>query len=87
MVDDLHTLKVVGVVTEHDVCCVAADDLKASDVRVADIMRPASACCGATEPVEQTRRTLHEQRATSLPVINEAGDCCGIVSAHGLEQR
>ncbi len=88
VVEDLKTLKVVGVVTEHDVCCgVAADDRKASEVPVAEIMRPASACCGAKEPVEQTRRTLHEHRATSLPVVNEGGSCCGIVSAHGLERR
>jgi len=88
VVDDLEQMKVVGVVTERDVCCgVAADDRKASDVRVADIMRSASACCGAKEPVEQARRSLHEHRATSLPVVDDAGACCGIVSAHRLESR
>ncbi len=88
VVEDLKTLTVVAVVTEHDVCCgVAADDRKASEVPVAEIMRPASACCGAKEPVEQTRRTLHEHRATSLPVVNEAGSCCGMVSVHRLESR
>ena len=88
VVEDLKTLKVVGVVTERDVCCsVAADDLKAAEVPVADIMRPASACCGSKEPVEQARRTLHEHRATSLPVVNEAGGCCGIVSGHRLGDR
>ena len=88
VVEDLHNRKVVGVVTERDVCCgVAADDRKASDVRVADIMRPSSACCGANEPVEQARRSLHEHRATSLPVVDEAGGCCGIISAHRLEKR
>ena len=41
-----------NVVTERDVCCgVAADDRAASEVRVEEIMRPASACCGAAEPV------------------------------------
>jgi CBS domain-containing protein len=45
-------LKLVGVVTERDVCCgVAADDRRASEVRVEEIMPPASACCGADEPV------------------------------------
>ena len=88
VVEDRTNLTVVGVVTERDVCCgVAADDRKASDVRVADIMRPASACCGANEPVEQARRSLHEHRATSLPVVDEAGGCCGIVSNHRLEGR
>ena len=52
VVEDTKKLKLVGVVTERDVCCgVAADDRRASEVRVAEIMRPASACCGADEPV------------------------------------
>ena len=87
VVDDHKTRTVVGVVTERDVCCgVAADDQRASDVLVADIMKPSSACCGTKEPVEQARRTLHEHRATSLPVVDEAWCCCDIVSAHRLER-
>ena len=81
------TLKLVGVVTERDVCCsVAADDRRASEVRVGTIMRPASACCGADEPVEEGRRKLHEHRATSLPVVDKSGGCCGTVSVHRLEK-
>ena len=87
VVADTTTLKLVGVVTERDVCCgVAADDRRASEVRVEEIMRPSSACCGAGEPVDKARRTLHEQRATSLPVVNSAGGCCGTVSVHRLEK-
>lgn len=77
--------KLVGVVTERDVCCeVAANDRRASDVHVEEIMRPSSACCHADEPVEEARRKLHEHRATSLPVVDKAGDCCGTVSAHSV---
>ena len=33
--------------TERDVCCgVGADNRLASEVRIEEIMRPASACCG-----------------------------------------
>ena len=86
VVEDTKRLKLVGVVTERDVCYgVAADDRRASEVRVEEIMRPSSACCGADEPVEEARRKLHEHRATSLPVVDDAGDCCGTVSVHGLE--
>ena len=87
VVQDTNTRKLVGVVTERDVCCgVAADDRRASDVRVETIMRPLSACCGASEPVEVARRKLHEHRATSVPVVDKAGCCCGTVSIHGLEK-
>ena len=87
VVEDTKTLKLVGVVTERDVCCgVAADDRRASEVRVEEIMRPSSACCDADAPVEDARRKLREHGATSLPVVDKAGGCCGIVSIHGLEK-
>ena len=87
VVDDKENLKLVGVVTERDVCCgVAADDRRASEVRVKEIMRAPSACCGADESVEEARRKLHEHRATSLPVVDKAGGCCGTVSIHSLER-
>lgn len=85
VVDTPHR-KVVGVVTERDVCCgVAADDRRPSEVPVSEIMRPASACCGADEPVEEARRKLREHQATSLPVVDATGGCCGTISVHGLK--
>jgi CBS domain-containing protein len=85
VVEDTENLKLVGVVTERDVCCgVAADDKRASEVRVEEIMQPSSACCGADESVDDARKKLHEHRTTSLPVVDEAGGCCGTVSAHNL---
>jgi CBS domain-containing protein len=87
VVEDTKDLKLVGVVTERDVCCgVAADDRRASEVRVDEIMRPASACCSAKESVEDAQRKLHEHRTTSLPVVDDAGGCCGTVSVHGLQK-
>lgn len=85
VVEDRSTLKLVGVVTERDVCFgVAADDRRAAEVRVEEIMRPACACCGADESVEEARRKLHEHRATSLPVVDSGGGCCGTVSVHSV---
>ena len=87
VVEDTETLTLVGVVTERDVCCgVVAEDRNASDVRVEEIMRPLSACCGADEPVDDARRKLHEHGATSLPVVYGSGSCCGTVSVHRLER-
>lgn len=87
VVEHADTTKLVGVVTEHDVCCqVAADDRRASEVRVAEIMRPASACCAAEDPIDTARRKLHEHQATSLPVVDNAGGCCGTVSSHGVAE-
>ena len=87
VVESRETLKLVGVVTERDVCCgVVADDRHASDVRVDAIMRTASACCHEDAPIEEARRKLHEHGATSLPVVNKAGGCCGTVSMQSVER-
>ena len=85
VVEDTKSLRLVGVITERDVCCgVSASDRIASDVRVDEIMRPSSACCAAEESVADARKKLHAHRATSLPVVDKAGGCCGTVSMHSL---
>ena len=62
-----YPLMLVSVVTEHDVCCgVAADDRRVSRVRVETSSRPLSACCGASETVEDARWNIHEHHATSM---------------------
>lgn len=85
VVADTDGLRLVGVVTERDVCCsTVAEDRSASAVRVKEIMRPPSACCSSDEPIEAARRKLHEHRTTSLPVVDATGCCCGTVSSHQL---
>ncbi len=87
VVENKDKLNLVGVVTERDIChSVAADNRLASEVRVEEIMRPASACCGADESLEEARRKLGEHQATSLPVVNKAGSCCGTVSLHQIQK-
>ena len=85
VVEDTENFNLVGVVTERDIChSVAADDRIASEVSVAEIMRPVSACCGEDEPVEEAKRKLDEHQATSLPVLDKAGSCCGTISSHNI---
>ncbi len=87
VVTDTESLKLVGAVTERDVCCgVAADDRRASEVLVGEIMQPRSACCESEQSTDEAREQLHEHRATSLPVVDKAGSCCGTASIHSLER-
>jgi CBS domain-containing protein len=87
VVEDTKTMKLVGVVTERDVCChVAAEDRRASEVPVEEIMRSSSVCCSAQEPVDGVHRKLHEHQVTSLPVVDKTGNCCGTVSTHHLNK-
>lgn len=88
VVEDKENLKLVGVVTERDIChSVAAEDIKASDVSVGKIMSSASSCCGADDSLEETTRKLREHKATSLPVVDAGGSCCGTVSLHHIQEH
>jgi len=85
VVEDTENLKLVGVVTERDIChSVAAGDLKPSEVSVETIMSPASSCCSADDSLDATAEKLHEHQTTSLPVVDKAGSCCGTVSSHHI---
>ena len=85
VVENKESLNLVGVVTERDIChSVAAEDRKSSEVSVKEIMRPASACCGADDSLEDAKEKLHEHQATSLPVVDKAGSCCGTISSHQI---
>lgn len=88
VVENKENLNLVGVVTERDICHgIAAEDLKASEVSVGEIMRPASACCGADDSVEEARRKLDEHQTTSLPVVDKSGGCCGTISLRHIRKN
>ncbi len=87
VVENTENLKLVGVVTERDIChSVAAEDRNASEVSVKEIMRPPSSCCSADDTLQETARKLNDHNATSLPVVDTGGSCCGTVSLHDIRQ-
>ena len=62
---DFH-LKLVGVVTERDIChSGAAENVKASEVKVEKLMNQATFCCDADDSWEEAERKLHEHQTTS----------------------
>ena len=88
VVEDKKKLDLVGVVTERDIChSVAAENLKASEVGVKEIMRPASACCGADDSLDDAQVKLDEHQATSLPVVDNTGGCCGTISSNHIREN
>ncbi len=85
VVEDKKELKLVGVITAQDISHhVAAEDLKASGVAVKDIMQPVAACCKSNETLEEAGQKMHDYQASSLPVMNKDGNCCGTVSSKHL---
>src|SRR5450759_4440766 len=59
VVEDKQSRRLVGVVTERDVCHrMVAENRRPAEVPVEEIMRAASACCGMNESLEEARRKL-----------------------------
>ena len=84
---DDETGRDVGVVAERDVGHGGASGARrAAEITIEEIMRPASACGCIDEPIEEARRKLDTHRATSLPVVDKAGCCCGTISSHRLTE-
>ena len=71
--------------TPQDTAAHAARAMRGSGCGCAPVVED-TACCGTDEPVDEARRKLHQHRATSLPVADKAGGCCGAVSAHALDR-
>lgn len=91
VVEDTENLKLVGVVTERDterdVCCgVAADDHRLSRFASKSPFVPHLRVVARDEQVTEAHRKLDKHRATSLPVVDKAGGCCGTVSVHSFER-
>jgi len=63
-------------------CC--KDKMETLEIPVQEVKRPASAYCGIDESIEEARRKLDSHQATSLPLVDEAGCCCGTISSHHL---
>ena len=85
VVEDKEALKLVGVVTAQDISHhVAAENLQASEVIVKDIMKPVTACCKTNETLEEAGQKMHDHQASSLPVMDKEGSCCGTVSSKHL---
>lgn len=83
VVEDKEGLKLIGVVTSLDISHhVAAENLK--DVSVKDIMKPITACCKSKETLEEAAQKMHDYQASSLPVMDKEGICCGTVSSKHL---
>jgi CBS domain-containing protein len=75
------TGRVVGVVTDRDICIAAATrNLSPSQIRASELPYRPAVCCGPEDDVREALRVMTEHRVRRLPVTGEAGALHGIVS-------
>lgn len=73
--------RVVGVITDRDICLeVATKDRLPSRVPVREIMKKKVFGCGPDEDIHAALTLMQNRRVRRLPVLDENGKLCGILS-------
>jgi CBS domain-containing protein len=71
----------VGVVTDRDICCRAvAHDCNVCETMASEIMSSPVVSVNKNTPLEECIQLMETNMIRRIPVLNENGECCGIVS-------
>ncbi len=71
----------IGVVTDRDIVCrTVANGLNPVELTAADCMSKPIVTVTPDMSLEECCRIMEEKLIRRLPVVNERGSCCGIVS-------
>jgi CBS domain-containing protein len=88
VVQDQQSRHLVGVVTDRDICCrVVARNLSPASVKIRDCMSSPVATVRADMPIAECFRVMDEHVVRRVPVVDEHGACCGIVSQADLVEK
>jgi CBS domain-containing protein len=75
------TRKVVGVVTDRDIVCRAvAKNRNPLDLKIESVMSSPAVTVSETSDAEEVTRVMEKHQIRRVPVVNQNGELCGIVS-------
>lgn len=72
--------QLVGVITDRGIACRCVARGKSSDTRVEDVMSESPVTVTADASIEECCQKLEDSQVRRLPVVDDQGKCCGIVS-------
>jgi|SRR5215813_852063 len=77
--------KVVGVVTDRDICmAVATKNRLASEIHVREVMTGAVHACHPNDDVKSAIKTMRDEKVLRLPVVDEKGRLQGVISMNDI---
>lgn len=88
VVESKQSMKLVGVITDRDITCRAvAEGKNPLELTAGDCM--SSPCVTVTPEmsVEDCCKVMEENQVRRVPVVDENGDCCGIVAQADIAQH
>lgn len=81
VVNDYTERKLVGIVTDRDICLkTAAAGMAANAVRISEIMIRWPVTCSPEDPVEACEEIMRQRQVRRVPIVDVRGVCLGIVS-------
>ncbi|HEV8310304.1 MAG TPA: CBS domain-containing protein, partial [Methylomirabilota bacterium] len=85
IIDSEESRRPVGIVTDRDLCCrVMATGSDLATATLHDHMSPEPICCRPEDDVTQVSALMQERQIRRVPVVDDAGACCGIVAMADL---
>jgi CBS domain-containing protein len=81
VVDNMQSKRPVGVVTDRDITCrTVALGKNPLELRARDCMSSPAVIVSPETGVDECCRLMEENQLRRIPVVDESGCCCGIVS-------
>jgi CBS domain-containing protein len=81
VVSDQESRRLVGIVTDRDLCCTVIAGGKAPEVTsVRESMTPNPFTCGPEDTLEDCEKLMQKHRVRRVPVVDERGRCVGIIT-------
>ena len=72
--------ELVGVLTDRDIACRCVAEGKSAETLVEDIMSSSPITVTTDASVAECCKKMEDNQVRRLPVVDDAGRCCGIVS-------
>ena len=72
--------ELVGVITDRDIACRCVAEGKSAETLVEDIMSSSPITVTTDASVAECCKKMEDNQVRRLPVVDDAGRCCGIVS-------
>lgn len=87
VVDNLENKKPVGVITDRDICCrTVAEGKNPLEMTAQECMTMPCVTVSENDDVDACCKMLEQNQIRRVPVIDESGRCCGMVSQADLAQ-
>ena len=81
VVTDRKSRKLVGIITDRDLCCtIVAKGLDPAVTSIREYMRSNPVACRPDESLETCEHAMQKHQVRRVPVIDQNGCCIGIVS-------